>query len=143
MTWGAPGAARGGPLAVQSFSKNMRWLTELDRHHEGSGTYQYQIKEEGSVYYFERRRHEFIILARDWPRREVDEPITSRVLQIHGDPDSVEISDGLTAEGWKGGEEALLRQRLRTAFDRIDRDNSGFLDRKELASSLAAERCAV
>jgi nanoRNase/pAp phosphatase (c-di-AMP/oligoRNAs hydrolase) len=42
------------------------------------------------------------------------------------------------AEGWKGGEDALLRQRLRAAFDRKDIDSSGFLERKEIASALAA-----
>jgi nanoRNase/pAp phosphatase (c-di-AMP/oligoRNAs hydrolase) len=42
------------------------------------------------------------------------------------------------AEGWKGGEEALLRQRLSAAFDRKDTDSSGFLERNEIAAALAA-----
>jgi nanoRNase/pAp phosphatase (c-di-AMP/oligoRNAs hydrolase) len=43
----------------------------------------------------------------------------------------------MQAEAWKGGEEALLRRRLRAAFDRKDSDQSGFLEKSELAAALA------
>jgi hypothetical protein len=41
--WGALGAARGGPLAAQSFIKNTRWFTELERRADGSSWYQSQL----------------------------------------------------------------------------------------------------
>ena len=41
------------------------------------------------------------------------------------------------AEAWKGGEDALRRQRLRLAFDRRDIDGSGYLERREVAAALA------
>jgi len=41
------------------------------------------------------------------------------------------------AEAWKGGEDALRRQRLRLAFDRRDIDGSGYLERSEVAAALA------
>ena len=44
----------------------------------------------------------------------------------------------MEAEGWKGGEDALLRKRLRAAFDRHDTDGSGFLDKREISKGLAA-----
>ncbi len=50
MTWGAPGAARGGPLAAQSFAQNTRWLTELERRHDGNSTYQYQLPSDTKKY---------------------------------------------------------------------------------------------
>jgi nanoRNase/pAp phosphatase (c-di-AMP/oligoRNAs hydrolase) len=43
----------------------------------------------------------------------------------------------MQAEAWKGGEEALLRRRLRAAFDRRDSDQSGFLEKSEVAAALA------
>lgn len=45
--------------------------------------------------------------------------------------------------GWKGGEEALLRKRLRAAFDRKDLDGSGCLDLRELSTALAASGIIV
>ena len=44
----------------------------------------------------------------------------------------------MEAEAWKGGVEALRRKRLRAAFDRKDTDHSGFLERSEISSALAA-----
>jgi nanoRNase/pAp phosphatase (c-di-AMP/oligoRNAs hydrolase) len=44
----------------------------------------------------------------------------------------------METSAWKGGEDALLRQRLRAAFDRKDLDGSGHLDQRELAAALAA-----
>ena len=41
--WGALGAARGGPLAAQSFAANTRWFTELERRADGSSWYQSQL----------------------------------------------------------------------------------------------------
>jgi nanoRNase/pAp phosphatase (c-di-AMP/oligoRNAs hydrolase)/predicted transcriptional regulator len=58
----------------------------------------------------------------------------SRLLLEEGKPSGQMYE----AEGWKGGEEALLRQRLRAAFDRKDTDRSGFLERNEIAVALAA-----
>jgi hypothetical protein len=41
--WGALGASRGGPAATQSFVKNTRWFTELERRADGSSVYQFQL----------------------------------------------------------------------------------------------------
>ncbi len=41
--WGALGAARGGPEAAQSFARNTRWFTELERRPDGSSFYQPQL----------------------------------------------------------------------------------------------------
>ena len=41
--WGALGAARGGPAAAQSFMRNMRWYTELERRPDGSYVFQRQL----------------------------------------------------------------------------------------------------
>eukprot|EP00529_Nitzschia_sp_RCC80_P002895 CAMPEP_0113522646 /NCGR_PEP_ID=MMETSP0014_2-20120614/45298_1 /TAXON_ID=2857 /ORGANISM="Nitzschia sp." /LENGTH=1126 /DNA_ID=CAMNT_0000420713 /DNA_START=97 /DNA_END=3477 /DNA_ORIENTATION=- /assembly_acc=CAM_ASM_000159 len=49
----------------------------------------------------------------------------------------------LETVGWKGGEEALLRKRLRAAFDRKDLDGSGCLDIRELSTALAASGIIV
>ena len=42
-TWGALGAARGGPEAVQSFIQNTRWFIELERRPDGGYVYQSQL----------------------------------------------------------------------------------------------------
>jgi len=42
------------------------------------------------------------------------------------------------AEAWRGGEVAMRRRRLQAAFDRTDLDCSGYLERHELAATLAA-----
>lgn len=39
---------------------------------------------------------------------------------------------------WKGGKKWQLRKRLRTAFDKKDKDKSGYLDREEIRDALAA-----
>ena len=44
----------------------------------------------------------------------------------------------MEAEAWKGGVEALLRRRLRAAFDRKDTNHSGYLERAEISAALAA-----
>ena len=41
------------------------------------------------------------------------------------------------AEAWRGGEDAMRRQRLQAAFDRNDLDSSGYLEYKEIAATLA------
>jgi hypothetical protein len=41
--WGALGAARGGQAAAQSFIRNTRWYTELERRHNGESIYQFQL----------------------------------------------------------------------------------------------------
>jgi hypothetical protein len=41
-------------------------------------------------------------------------------------------------EAWKGGEEALKRRRLQSAFVKKDVDRSGFLERQELSAALSA-----
>ena len=45
--WGALGAARGGPLAAQSFVGNTRWFTEMERRADGSSWYQPQLSDPG------------------------------------------------------------------------------------------------
>ena len=40
-------------------------------------------------------------------------------------------------EAWRGGEEAMRRQRLQAAFDRNDLDASGYLERSEIVATLA------
>jgi nanoRNase/pAp phosphatase (c-di-AMP/oligoRNAs hydrolase) len=47
------------------------------------------------------------------------------------------------AEAWRGGDEALLRRRLRAAFDRKDTNGSGFLEKKEIAAALAVSGTIV
>jgi nanoRNase/pAp phosphatase (c-di-AMP/oligoRNAs hydrolase) len=44
----------------------------------------------------------------------------------------------IETSGLKEGEEQLLRQRLRAAFDRTDLDASGYLDKRELSAALLA-----
>jgi len=41
--WGALGAGRGGEKAAQSFVKNTRWFTELERRADGMSAYQFQL----------------------------------------------------------------------------------------------------
>jgi len=41
--WGALGAARGGDKSAQSFVRNTRWFTELERRPDGSSVYQPQL----------------------------------------------------------------------------------------------------
>lgn len=48
--WGALGASRGGQAAAQSFVKNTRWFTELERRTDGSSVYQYQLKNDHHKY---------------------------------------------------------------------------------------------
>ena len=48
--WGAIGASRGGPSASNSFIKNTRWFTELERRPEGNSVYQYQLKIDSHKY---------------------------------------------------------------------------------------------
>jgi hypothetical protein len=43
----------------------------------------------------------------------------------------------MEAEAWKGGEEALLKRRLRAAFDRKDSNHSGCLEKSEISAALA------
>jgi len=50
----------------------------------------------------------------------------------------MEAASILYAEAWQGGEEALRRRRLRTAFDRTDTNQSGYLEEAEVAASLAS-----
>ncbi|MDX1680357.1 MAG: DUF6288 domain-containing protein [Akkermansiaceae bacterium] len=50
MTWGATGAARGGPEAANSFVENTLWMTELERRHDGSYVYQYQLPSDTKKY---------------------------------------------------------------------------------------------
>jgi len=48
--WGALGAARGGPEAAQSFVRNTRWFTELERRPDGGYVYQFQIPKDPHKY---------------------------------------------------------------------------------------------
>ena len=48
--WGALGAARGGPEAAQSFIRNMRWYTELERRPDGGSVYQFQFPDDPHKY---------------------------------------------------------------------------------------------
>ena len=41
--WGALGAARGGDEAAQSFARNTRWFTEMERRADGGSVYQEQL----------------------------------------------------------------------------------------------------
>lgn len=47
-------------------------------------------------------------------------------------------TDIMTAEAWKGGEEALRRRQWRAAFDKRDDDNSGYLEKDEITAVLAS-----
>ena len=42
------------------------------------------------------------------------------------------------AEAWRGGKDAMRRTRLKNSFNRKDTDNSGFLDKDELAAALSS-----
>lgn len=44
----------------------------------------------------------------------------------------------MESEAWKGGVEALRRRRLQAAFDRKDRNHSGYLEKNEISAALAA-----
>ncbi len=48
--WGALGAGRGGPAAAQSFIRNMRWYTELERRPDGSSVFQRQLNTSERAY---------------------------------------------------------------------------------------------
>ena len=64
--------------------------------------------------------------------------LSNDVTQQQKDADNLEAASILYAEAWEGGEETLRRRRLRAAFDRTDADQSGYLDRNEVATSLAS-----
>jgi hypothetical protein len=48
--WGALGAARGGKDATQSFTRNTRWFTELERRFDGRSVYQPQLGKDHGKY---------------------------------------------------------------------------------------------
>jgi hypothetical protein len=48
--WGALGASRGGQAAAQSFVKNTRWFTEIERRADGSSAYQPQLRKDNLKY---------------------------------------------------------------------------------------------
>jgi len=48
--WGALGAARGGEKAAQSFVRNTRWYTELERRLNGGSIYQPELRHGGGKY---------------------------------------------------------------------------------------------
>ncbi|MDT8389324.1 MAG: DUF6288 domain-containing protein [Lentisphaeria bacterium] len=48
--WGALGAARGGEKAAQSFVRNTRWYTELERRFDGRSIYQPQLSGDHGKY---------------------------------------------------------------------------------------------
>jgi hypothetical protein len=48
--WGALGAARGGPEAAQSFTRNTRYFTEIERRFDGSAVYQPQLRRDHHKY---------------------------------------------------------------------------------------------
>lgn len=43
----------------------------------------------------------------------------------------------MEVDAWKGGEEALMKRRLRAAFDRKDTNHSGYLEKSEISAALA------
>jgi len=48
------------------------------------------------------------------------------------------LSSMMTADAWKGGETAQKRRRLKAAFDKKDKDGSGYLERGEIAAVLGS-----
>lgn len=86
-------------------------------------------------------------LLMDTPIMRLNEMHNDRGRQEHSsDNGAALIGDGapvMETVGWKGGEEALLRKRLRLAFDRKDLDGSGNLDLRELSTALAASGIIV
>ncbi|GKY97366.1 hypothetical protein MPSEU_000695000 [Mayamaea pseudoterrestris] len=67
--------------------------------------------------------------------------LARRLLSTSKEQSKSNVTDAsgiMYTEAWRGGEEGLRRKRLRAAFDRIDRDGSGFLDKREVVSALAS-----
>ena len=71
-------------------------------------------------------------------RKKQQESLKSRLLLDSEKAPPVVEESMYEAEGWKGGVEALLRERLMKAFQRQDTDNSGYLDQAEISAALAA-----
>ncbi|CAB9512561.1 phosphoesterase RecJ domain protein [Seminavis robusta] len=69
-----------------------------------------------------------------------------RIVKFNASPDPMQNytaeemaqASMMFAEAWRGGEEAMRRRRLQSAFDRSDLDSSGFLELDEIAATLAA-----
>ena len=70
-------------------------------------------------------------------RKKPERRITQKLRPQNKIPNEAAASI-LYAEAWQGGEEALKRRKLRSAFDRTDTDRSGYLDESEVAASLAS-----
>jgi nanoRNase/pAp phosphatase (c-di-AMP/oligoRNAs hydrolase) len=72
--------------------------------------------------------------------------LTSRLLtkdKSEASPGAIQsgvalVNEIMHTEAWQGGEEALRRRRLRTAFDRKDTDGSGYLGESDIAAAAAS-----
>jgi nanoRNase/pAp phosphatase (c-di-AMP/oligoRNAs hydrolase)/predicted transcriptional regulator len=74
-------------------------------------------------------------------KRQPSERIKAKLL----DDDSVDDSfyPIMEAEAWKGGEDWLLRKRLRAVFDKRDVDKSGYLDKTEIYNAITGARIII
>jgi len=77
-------------------------------------------------------------------RQNSGQLLTSRLLKKRKEsagPGNSEAQDVLSLaykDAWRGGKDALRRRQLRSAFDRRDVDNSGYLEMDEIAAALAS-----
>ncbi|MDT8389325.1 MAG: DUF6288 domain-containing protein [Lentisphaeria bacterium] len=88
--WGALGAARGGEQAAQSFVKNTRWFTELERRPGGRSVNQPQLDTGRGQHYYDWSTTGSRLLQHCLPRRKLFitgkggfciEPITGKELE--------------------------------------------------------------
>jgi len=88
--WGALGAARGGEKAAQSFVKNTRWFTELERRPGGGSVNQPQLDTGRGQHYYDWSTTGSRLLQHCLPRRKLYitgkgnsciEPITAKEVE--------------------------------------------------------------
>mmetsp|Transcript_39301 Transcript_39301/g.95094 ORF Transcript_39301/g.95094 Transcript_39301/m.95094 type:complete len:760 (+) Transcript_39301:103-2382(+) len=66
--------------------------------------------------------------------KQTSKLIKAKIFAPEENVTTASLEDG----AWKGGEDWQLRTRLRAAFDKKDKDKSGFLDREEIKNALVA-----
>eukprot|EP00980_Cylindrotheca_fusiformis_P011819 scaffold2816_cov121-Cylindrotheca_fusiformis.AAC.35 len=74
-------------------------------------------------------------------KRQPSDLIKAKLLT--GDSEDHSLNKVMEAEAWKGGDDWLLRQRLRVVFDKKDKDKSGYLDKTEIFKAIVGSGIVV